>query len=90
MGCSTSEEQKERLAAQYETRMLELSCIPIEYFGRYYTTIVVDGEDFRVRTITLGDGKDFSLKSDRKPTLLMIHGYLMAGVCFFKMFRRLV
>ena len=74
MGFSQSEEELEKRAVEYETRMLELSGIPPKYFGRYYTTIEVDGQDFRVRTITYGDGKDFSLKSDRKPTLLLAHG----------------
>ena len=90
MGCSKSTEADAQLRAEnYETRMLELTGIDPTYFGRYYTTIDIDGEEFKVRTITFGDGKDFSLTSDRKPTLLLVHGYLMAGICFFKMIRQL-
>ena len=69
-----SEEQLEKRAREYEDRLFDLSGIPRKYFGKYWTTIDVDDEEFRVRTITIGDGKDFSLKSDRKPTLLLAHG----------------
>ena len=74
MGFSLSEEQLEKRAREYEDRLFDLSGIPRKYFGKYWTTIDVDDEEFRVRTITIGDGKDFSLKSDRKPTLLLAHG----------------
>ena len=66
----------------HEDTLLEMSGLDIDKFEKTFTTIEMDGEPFRIRTVAYGDRS--------KKTLLMTHGYMLSGVlAYYKVMKRL-
>jgi len=79
--CATTDEDCIIRCENAEYHLLDLSGIQADKFTRKYTTISIDGEPFKVRTIIY--------ENKSKKTLVMTHGWLMGAVSFFKCLKRL-
>ena len=77
---------------QYEDALLEYSGVQPR-ISKSFTIIEMDGKPFRVRTFIVGPpnfgDETFDPRANKRKTLLLLHGYTVAGVIWWRLLEAL-